>query len=221
MSGETAEETAGEERDAPVVTDWLRRVVRGDEDPRIRATYRALLAVPLVTMLLTPLSAVLAAVLVPSGMPKVAVMATTGVLQAALVAGLLVGWARYLDRRPVADYGLSASPRWALDVGVASGAVLVGHVVWLGLGSALGWTEVTVASATVDGSLALGLLGLLVAIGLTCGSRRRCSSPSRCGTPPRGSRPGGSLPDGPCWLAGCSPRCCSRGSTAVLGWARG
>lgn len=165
MPGAGGDAVARESTRGSTVTRHLRRVVWGDEDPRVRATYRAVLAVPLLTMLLTPLSGLLAGAVVPPGAADVTLMAVTGLFQAALVAGLLVVWARYLDRRPVGDYGLSASPAWALDLAAGFLAVLAGHAVWYGLGSAVGWTEVALAPSASGGSLAVGLVGLLVAIG--------------------------------------------------------
>jgi hypothetical protein len=166
MSGEETTRTEGDDDRASRVRRLLGRVLRGEEDPRLRATFRALVAVPVVTVLLTPLSGQFAGVVVPPGTPKVGAMAVVGVFQAALVAGLLVVWARYVDRRPVGEYGLSATPEWALDLAVGFGAVLVGHAVWYGLGVSVGWTEVTLAPSAGGGALAVGLVALLVAFGL-------------------------------------------------------
>lgn len=148
------------------VTDRLRSVVWGAENRRVRAVYRILFPMLLLTMVLSRLAVALAGVVVPPGSPGVMSVLTTGLFQAAFVGVLLVVWARYLDRRPVGGYGLSASPGWALDLLVAFGAVLVGHAVWYAVGSALGWTDVTLALSAGDGSLAVGLLALFVAVGV-------------------------------------------------------
>lgn len=155
MSGETI-----------AVVDRLRGVVRGTEDPRIRATFRILLPILLLTIVLSRLAVFLAGVVVPPESPGVISVVATGLFQAASVGVLLVAWARYLDRRPVGNYGLSASPGWAINLAVAFGAVLVGHATWYAVGSALGWTDVTLALSAGDGSLAIGLVALFVAVGV-------------------------------------------------------
>lgn len=91
------------------------------------------------------------------------VVPVTGLLQAAFVAVLLLGWARYIDRRPLGNYGLAASPAWVLNLAAAFGAVLVGHAVWYAAGVALGWTDVTLALAAGDLPLTVGLVALFVA----------------------------------------------------------
>lgn len=94
------------------------------------------------------------------------VVLVTGLLQAAFVAMLLTVWARYIDRRPIGNYGLAASPAWVLNLAAAFGAVLVGHAVWYAVGVALGWTDVTLALTSGDLPLAVGLIALFVAMGV-------------------------------------------------------
>jgi hypothetical protein len=144
----------------------VRRVVWGIEDPRIRAPYRILLPILLLTIVLTRVAVFFAGIVVPPGSPVVISVLATGVFEAAFVGVLLVVWARYLDRRPIGDYGLSASPGWVLDLAVAFGAVLVGHAVWYAVGSALGWTDVTLVVSAGDTPFVVGLVALFVALGV-------------------------------------------------------
>lgn len=90
----------------------------------------------------------------------------TGLVQAGAFAVLLVGWARFVDRRRLRDYGLSLSGSWLAQVGVAVGAVVLAHGMWYALGTALGWTSITVEAAAESGSLPLALAAGLVAVGV-------------------------------------------------------
>lgn len=148
------------------MADRLRDVVWGTEDPRMRATYRILLPIILLTMLLTRLAFLSARVVVPPGNSEVIQVLVTGLLEATFVGVLLFVWARYFDRRPVGTYGLSMSPRWVLNLAVAFGTVLVGHALWYAVGSAFGWTDLTLALSTGDASLAVGVLALFIALGV-------------------------------------------------------
>lgn len=90
----------------------LRSVVRGNHDPRLRATWRVLLAWPVLWLLtggvLTGnLQAAVGAI--PSG-PGLAAGLSQSLLHAVFFAVVLVPWARYVDRQPLSAYGLSASP---------------------------------------------------------------------------------------------------------------
>jgi len=144
----------------------LRRIVWGTEGPRIRAPYRVLLPLLLLTIVLTQLAVLLAGAVVPLGTSGVVVVLVTGLFQASFVAVMLVIWARYVDHRPVRDYGRAASPDWVLDLGVAFGAVLIGHAIWYTVGAALGWTDVTLSLSTGEMPLVVGLLAIFVAMGV-------------------------------------------------------
>jgi membrane protease YdiL (CAAX protease family) len=97
------------------------------------------------------------------GLPTPAVI---GTVQAACFAVVLVAWARYIDRRPLGEYGFAATPAWVLDLLVGFAAVLVAWVLWFGVGAALDWTTVKTSLSAPDGSLVLALGGLVVAYGL-------------------------------------------------------
>lgn len=148
------------------ISSRVRGVVWGTNDPRIRAIYRILLPIVILTWVLTRGAVLLAGAVVPAESPGSILVLATGLFEAAFVAGLLFVWAWYIDRRPIGNYGLSASSGWALDLAVAFGAVLVGHAVWYAVGSALGWIDVTVSMSAGEGSLAVGVGTLFVAIGV-------------------------------------------------------
>jgi hypothetical protein len=146
------------------VTRSLRAVVWGTEDPRVRATYRVLVPMLLSTSLLTPLSQRAATLVIPPGSPLPTAMLVTGLFQAVLVAAVLVAWARYVDRRSLANYGFSVSGAWVLDLAVAVGAVLVGHALWFAVASPMGWVDVTFSPSAPDGAFAVGFVAVLVAL---------------------------------------------------------
>jgi membrane protease YdiL (CAAX protease family) len=63
----------------------------------------------------------------------------------AALAGLVtaVGFARYVDRRPVTDYGLAFSPSWLEDFGAGSLIALAGMAVALPVSLLAGWATVS------------------------------------------------------------------------------
>lgn len=152
-----SDEPAGDDADGVVVQ--LSRVVRGEADPRLRASWRVLLALPLILLTGAVSNAIAGAVGLSGWAP-------VGLLQAATFAVALLAWARYVDRRPVGEYGLSASPRWVLDAGLGFAAVLVAQSLWHGGGSLLGWTTVDVA-ATGDSSFVLAFAAAFVGVAAT------------------------------------------------------
>ncbi|WP_255149079.1 CPBP family intramembrane glutamic endopeptidase [Halorarius halobius] len=148
MAGETTEGgTAG-------AASGVRSLLFGDEDPRLRATWRLLLAVPLVLSTQFVARAVTGALGVPGMVP-------TGLAQAGWFGLLFVLWARYVDRRAIRNYGLTLSTGWLRDAVVAFSAVVVGYVVWYGGAAALGVASLAVAA---DASLAVALAGAFVAL---------------------------------------------------------
>lgn len=136
----------------------LRSMVQGGEDSRLRALWRVLLAMPVI-LVTGAVSQVVAASLGLSGWMLV------GLLQATTFALVLVAWARYIDRRPVGEYGLTASWRWVLDSTIGFLAVLFAQSVWYGMGDLLGWTSVAVAGTAPEGTVATGLAAAFVGIG--------------------------------------------------------
>jgi len=149
------------------VAGRLRPLVFGEEDPRVRATWRVLLAMP---VLWTLTGAVLAgnaqptlAAVVPGGLAELPVV--TSLLHAGFLVVVLAGWARYLDRRPLSEYGVSPSLGWARRFLAGFLAVVAGQALWVGLGSAAGKT-VRFAPSTPEGSVLAWLVLPLVALGL-------------------------------------------------------
>ena len=143
-----------------VAAERASALLAGSDDPRLRASVRLLLAVPLVRVP-GPVAVATVAAVGSSGRGS---MLLTGLLQGGVFAALLVGWARYVDRRPLSTYGVVASGRWVLDLAVGVAAVVVGHVAWYALGARVGWTRVAAAGGTPDASLVLGLGAVLVAL---------------------------------------------------------
>lgn len=142
------------------VTHRLRTIGWGASDPRLRAMWRVLLAVPLLL-----LTATVAQTLAPAtGLTGMARMVATGLIQAGTFAVLLLGWARYIDRRRISDYGFALSGSWIATLGLTFAAVVIAQSVWYAFGTALGWTTVEMALAAPQGSLALALGAAFVAI---------------------------------------------------------
>lgn len=144
------------------VTNRLRWVVIGEHEPRLRATWRFLLAWPLL-----PLVGALMSLVMPLlGSPG---MIAGGPLQVVFLLILLLPWARYVDRRPLSDYGVSASESWVLDllIGlVATGIVWTG---WYALASSLGWVQIGISMTAPQDSLTFGLAATLVSLLLNSG----------------------------------------------------
>lgn len=145
----------------------LMRIVRGTDDPRLRATWRVLLAYPVLWVLTGGVLAgnlQTAVWVIPHGPPL------GGLTQSLLHAGFLVvavaGWARYVDRKPLSAYGVSATPRWARDALVGVTALVVGQGVWIAFGSLVGGTTVTLALSPPEGSLLLVVAAPVVALAL-------------------------------------------------------
>jgi hypothetical protein len=150
------------------VADWLRLLVRGREDSRVRATYRVLLAMPVFWILA---GGVIAGNLrgtidaIPSGDAPLAGLAGS-VLHAGVVLVLLVGWAHYFDRRPLSSYGATASRAWLEKLVVGLAAVGVAFGLWFAVASALGWASVSVVLSAPRGSLLVGAALFTVTLAL-------------------------------------------------------
>lgn len=159
MASSVSTGMASDEADA---SDRLRHVVVGTDDPRIRATWRVLLAMPLLwTLTGGVLTGNLQSALevLPSGQATGAGLAQS-LLHAGFLLLALVPWARYVERRSLSTYGVSAAPGWVRDGLVGFLAVLVGFGVWSGLTSLLAATTLAVAPSAPgpSGLLAAGLL---------------------------------------------------------------
>lgn len=121
----------------------IRRTVRalgyGSTEPRPRAIWRIIL--PLVAVFL-PVVVALSAVVDRLSMETL--LLVQSVLFAVLTVGVLVGTARWLDRRPVAAYGFDLGRRWGVEFAAGVGLALVIHGLVLAVALGLGW-------ATIDG----------------------------------------------------------------------
>lgn len=153
--------TGGE---ATTVGNRLKTIVWGRDDTRVRAVYRVLLAFPVLWLAVGFTSVFVASMVIPEGATKGLRMSIGGLMQAAFVLVALVVWARYLDRRPLSDYGTALEGEWLADAVVGFAAVLAGSAVWLGVGSAMGWATFEVAPGTPNGSLTLALVGIFVGV---------------------------------------------------------
>jgi membrane protease YdiL (CAAX protease family) len=131
---------------------WL---VGGKDDTRIRAIWRVLLAGIAIVQIQEPVAVMVVSALGLGGM-------FIGISQAVVFAMILVGWAVYIDRRPVSDYGFSLSGSWWADGIVGFVAAMLGFGVWLGVGASLGWADVEIAMTAPEGSVLLALAAFLV-----------------------------------------------------------
>lgn len=141
----------------------VRSVFVGGEEPRLRAVWRVLVAAVVFLELANTLGVVVASALGPvyRGDERLAMVLTS--ITAAVVLGvILIGWARYVDRRPLSNYGFSLAPAWWVDLIAGFGAVLVGYGLWFALASELGGSGVEVSLADVRGSVLIWLAAGLV-----------------------------------------------------------
>jgi hypothetical protein len=85
----------------------------------------------------------------------------SGLAQSLLHAGffllVLLPWARYLDQSPLSSYGVSASSDWVRDFFLGLVAAIVGLVVWVGVGVAVGGKTAVVSPSVPEGSVLWGL----------------------------------------------------------------
>lgn len=157
-----------DERNRRGISDRLGQVIRGGSDPRIRATWRVLLAVPIFWILA---GGVLAGNLqtaveaIPAGSEPLGGLAFS-LLHGGFALAALVGWARYVDRRPLSEYGMSATPSWVGQFLFGLGAVIVAFGLWFGVASVLGWASLELSMSAPAGSLLVGLGLFVVTLGI-------------------------------------------------------
>lgn len=150
--------------ESPAGLNRLQSVVWGTNDSRVRAAWRVVLPWPVLWFLSGTIAVATAGALVPASLSQPATMLAFGLFQAGFFAAAWVAWARFLDRRPLANYGLAPSGAWLLDLLIGFVAVLIGFGAWLALGSALGWAEVMVSLGGPATSLVFVLAAVFVAI---------------------------------------------------------
>lgn len=141
------------------LSNRLRSTVLGREDPRIRATWRILLAWPLLPVVGT---------LVALVMPVLGLrgMIPGGPLQGIIFLGILVLWAAFIDRRSLADYGVALSASWARRLLLGFGVVVVVWSTWHGIASVLGWMRIEWSMSAPQGGVGLRLVGALVSLAI-------------------------------------------------------
>lgn len=146
--------------------DRLRSVFFGEDDPRVRATWRVLLAMPI---LWTFTGAILsgnsqsAIGFIPSGQSPGSGLAAS-LLHASFLLIALVLWARYLDWQPLSNYGISVSRDWVGDFLTGVVAVVIGQSVWVGVSSLSGGKSVQVSPSTPEESILYWLVLPFVAL---------------------------------------------------------
>lgn len=139
--------------------DRIRTLLFGREDPRLRATWRFVLAWPLLPLV----GALVGAVMPVLGLSG---MIPGGPLQGVVFLGLLALWARYIDRQPLSDYGVSVSATWGWHLLVGFVAVVGVWSGWHALASWLGWMRIDWSLAAPQGAVGLRLLGALVSLAI-------------------------------------------------------
>lgn len=106
-----------------------------DDDNRVRATWRVVLAWPLL-----PLVGVGVALVMP--VMGLSGMIPGGPLQGILFVGMLLVWARYIDRRPITDYGVAATRQWLTRVLGGFAVVVLVWSGWHALAITQGWMQI-------------------------------------------------------------------------------
>lgn len=144
----------------------LRFLGFGEDDSRVRATWRVLLAMPILWSLT---GAVLtgnlqsSVGLIPSGQSTGSGLAAS-LLHASFLIIALVLWSRYVENQPLGNYGISASFNWVRDFLIGFVAVVIGQIVWFEISSLPGGKSVHVAPSTPDESLLFWLVLPFVAL---------------------------------------------------------
>lgn len=142
----------------------LRSVVFGEEDTRVRATWRVLLAMPVLWILTADvLTANVIVVLFNSVRSAVAGLASAVIHLGFLLVTLLL-WARYFDRQSLSNYGISGSLDWIRGFLFGFAVVIIGQVLWIGVSSLSGGKSVRMSLSTPDESILFWLVVPFVAL---------------------------------------------------------
>jgi membrane protease YdiL (CAAX protease family) len=88
------------------------------------------------------------------------VLTTLGLGLGAVIGALVV--ARYIDRRPVADYGFRERKEWGRDLVVGAGLALVAQTVAVGVALSAGWAVVVDTIVAGPEEFVPGLVGALL-----------------------------------------------------------
>lgn len=134
-------------------------VVWGVEEPRVRAVWRFLLAWPLL-----PLVGLLVALVMP--VVGVSGRIPGGVFQGVIFLGMLVVWARFVDRRPLSDYGVAATRSWLVTLVVGFGVVISVWSGWHLLAASQGLMHIEWSMTAPGGLVVAKLVGALVSVAI-------------------------------------------------------
>lgn len=141
------------------LTTRLRSLVFGRDDPRLRATWRVLLAWPLLPLVGT---------LVGLTMPVLGLrgMIPGGPMQGLFMLGILLLWARVIDRRSLADYGVSLSTTWLSRLLLGFAVVVGVWSFWRGIAVSMGWMRIEWSMAAPQGEVGFRLVGALLSLAI-------------------------------------------------------
>lgn len=148
------------------LTDHLRAVVFGEDDPRVRATWRVLLAMPVLWILTGAIltgNVQSAVEFIPSGQSTGSGLAAS-LLHAGFLLIALIFWARYIDWLPLSNYGVTVSLDWIRDFLIGFVAVVLGQALWVGISSLPTEKSVWVSPSTPDESILFWLILPFVAL---------------------------------------------------------
>lgn len=143
-----------------MVQNNIRRAVYGKGDTRIRATWRVLLGLILVLLLPQLLVPLIAFATVGDPMGQHLLMSVFMLLLTGVALIFLVGFARFIDRRPVREYGLNLSRLWWLDGLAGFITALIVFTAYVGLSLLFGW--ISIESITGESLVVLAGWGVLV-----------------------------------------------------------
>lgn len=155
------------EADSPrfPLPDPLSALLWGENDPRLRASWRVLLSWALL-FTWSVVTVRVSAVTQPSWdvLPGPAQQILNISVGTVIFLALFALFARYIDRRPLSEYGFTRSPTWVAELAVGFLAVLAGTTLWHALGVVLGWTTLDLTLALEPGNVTtvLWLVALLV-----------------------------------------------------------
>jgi hypothetical protein len=142
----------------------LNAVVFGEEDTRVRAIWRVLLAMPILWILTGDvLTANLMSIIGPLGDSTVTGLASS-LLHGGFLLIALIPWARYFDRQPLSNYGIAGSLNWIRDFFIGFVVVVIGQALWISIGSLSGGKSIQVSLSTPDESLLFWLVLPFVAL---------------------------------------------------------
>ncbi|PSQ20061.1 hypothetical protein BRD00_00100 [Halobacteriales archaeon QS_8_69_26] len=145
------------------ILDPIRSLLWSTDGPRLRASWRLLLSWGLL-FVWSVVAALAAGFTKPfwNTFPGPARQILNIGVGTAVFLALFALFARYVDRRPLSNYGFARSPTWVAELAVGFLAVLVGTALWHALGVVLGWTTLEFVLDTSDVTDVLWLLALLL-----------------------------------------------------------